>query len=264
MAPPPVHPPRSATAVSRWMLPLMALLLTTGLLGGCVASSAGGPDGDAAFAANTSPGAGASSGAGGDARFRSVGVAAPDPGSYRLGPADVLTVTVFQVDELKRDVVVGENGMVSLPLIGQVRAEGKSLQELETAIARGLDAYLQNPQVTVFVKEYNSQKFTVEGAVRQPGVFPIRGQTSLLQAIATARGLERLADSSSVIMFRQVDGRRYAATFDLNAIRRGQEPDPTLMRNDVVYVEESGSRRFLEEVRPFLMPAISFSRLIGL
>jgi polysaccharide export outer membrane protein len=114
----------------------------------------------------------------------------------------------------------------------------------------------------LMVKEYNSQKFTVEGSVREPGVYPIKGQTTLLQAIASAKGLGNLADASSVYMFRQINGRKYAARFDLNKIRSGKLPDPTLRTKDIVYVEESGSKRVFEYLKPFLSPASVFIRFI--
>ena len=121
---------------------------------------------------------------------------------YRVGPLDLLEISVFQVPDLNRTVRINTSGQISLPLIGAIRAGGKTITELEAEIASKLSAqYLQDPQVSVFVKEFSSQRITVEGAVKQPGIFPITGKTSLLQVIAMARGFEELADERTIIVF---------------------------------------------------------------
>src|SRR5690606_32406111 len=109
---------------------------------------------------------------------------------YRIGAQDLLEVSVFGVKDLKQEVRVNSNGQISLPLIGGVMAGGKTIPELEQHIATKLqDGYLQNPQVSVFVKEFTSQQVTVSGTVKKPGIYPLTGKTSLLQALAMAEGL---------------------------------------------------------------------------
>src|SRR6185369_9112544 len=98
--------------------------------------------------------------------------------------------------------------------------------------------YLQSPQVTVSVREYNSQRVTIEGAVKKPGVYPIRGKASLLQFIATAEGLNDSADSM-VLVFRQINGKRSAAKFDMSAIRSGTAADPAILSGDVIVASSS-------------------------
>ena len=106
---------------------------------------------------------------------------------YRIGSHDVLEIEVFQVEELSKATRVNSSGYISVPLIGKVMVGGLTVGEAEQRIAEALAKdYLQDPQVSIFVKEYESQKFTVEGEVKEPGVFPIKGPTSLLQAIAMA------------------------------------------------------------------------------
>ena len=98
-------------------------------------------------------------------------------GAYRIGAADMLDITVFKVPDLSKTVQVSETGAINLPLVGEVRAEGKTTQELERDLTAKLGAtYLQNPQVTVLVKENNSQRVTIQGAVEKPGVYPVKGQ----------------------------------------------------------------------------------------
>jgi polysaccharide export outer membrane protein len=172
---------------------------------------------------------------------------------YRVGPQDLIDISVFQVPDLSRTVRVNSAGQISLPLIGTVQAGGLTISELETSIAKQLDAkFLQHPQVTAFVKEYTSQRVTVEGAVKKPGIYPLTGRTSLLQTIAMAEGLDPLANLQGVVIFRQVGGKRMAAVFDLSAVRTGKAEDPIIYGDDVVVVEQSGSKtalqRFIQSV----------------
>lgn len=182
---------------------------------------------------------------------------------YRIGAQDLLEISVFGIDELSRTVRVNSNGQVSLPLIGGVMAGGKTIPELEKLIGTKLkNGYLQDPQVTVFVKEFTSQRVTLEGALGKPGIYPLTGKTTLLQAIAMAQGIdEDKADLRGVIVFRQVDGKRMGAVFDLSKVRTGQAPDPQVYGDDVIVVEQSGSksafRRFIQSV-----PAIGLFTLL--
>lgn len=180
---------------------------------------------------------------------------------YRIGAQDLLGISVFGVQELDKEVRVNSNGQISLPLIGTVIAGGKTVPELEAELARRYaDGYLQNPQVTVFVKEYTSQRITLEGAVNKPGIYPITGKTTLLQAIALAGGIDdKIADLGGIVLMRQVNGKRMAAVFDLRQVRRGLIEDPQVYGDDIVVVEQSGSksayRRFIESA-----PAIGVFR----
>jgi polysaccharide export outer membrane protein len=180
---------------------------------------------------------------------------------YRIGAQDLLEISVFGIDDLSRTVRVNSNGQISLPLIGGVLAGGKTIPELEQAIGAKLkNGYLQDPQVTVFVKEFTSQRVTLEGALNKPGIYPLTGKTTLLQAIAMAEGVdEDTADLQGVVVFRQVDGKRMGAVFDLAQVRAGLMPDPQVYGDDVIVVEQSGSksafRRFIQSV-----PAIGLFR----
>lgn len=170
----------------------------------------------------------------------------PGDAAYKIGPQDVLEVSVFKVPELSKTVQVADSGSINLPLVGEMPAAGRTAQEIERDLAKKLGAkYLQSPQVTVFVKEFNSQRVTVDGAVKKPGVYPIRGRTSLVQVIAMAEGLDADRASSEVAVFRSVDGKRSAARFDLDAIRAGSAEDPTMKQGDVVVVDTSAAKTFL-------------------
>ena len=174
-------------------------------------------------------------------------------GDYRIGPLDILDISVFQVPDLTKTVQVSSGGQISLPLIGAVSAAGKTVAELEADLAARLGAqYLQSPQVSVYVKEYTSQRVTVEGAVNKPGIYPMTGQATLMQVIAVSGGLDRVADPRGIIIFRNIDGKRKAAAFDLPAIRAGKAEDPRVYGGDVVVVDQSGTKTALRGLRESL------------
>ncbi len=177
---------------------------------------------------------------------------------YRIGAQDLLEVNVFGVEDLSRTVRVNSNGQVSLPLVGGLSAGGLTIPELEAGIAEAYrNGYLQDPQVTVFVKEYASQRITVEGAVKNPGIYPLTGKTTLLQAVAMAQGLDPLANLAGVVLFRQVDGQRMGAVYDIRDLRAGRIADPQIFGDDLIVVDQSDSktalRRFIESVPVFGM-----------
>lgn len=170
---------------------------------------------------------------------------------YRVGAQDLLEISVFGVDSLNKTVRVNSNGQITLPLIGGVQAGGHTVPELEQDIAAKLSkTYLQNPQVSVFVKEFTSQRITLEGALKSPGIYPITGKTTLLQSVALAGGLDPLADLRGVVIFRQIKGKKMAAVYDMHQLRTGQMADPQVYGDDMIVVEASNSktalRRFLE------------------
>ncbi|MEO5963308.1 MAG: polysaccharide biosynthesis/export family protein [Thermomonas sp.] len=173
---------------------------------------------------------------------------------YRVGAQDLLEISVFGVQELNKEVRVNSNGQISLPLIGGVMAGGRTIPELEAELARKYsDGYLQKPQVSVFVKEFTSQRVTLEGAVAKPGIYPITGKTSLLQVIALAGGVDdKTADLGGIVLMRQVDGKRMAAAYDLRLVRKGKSEDPPIFGDDIIVVEQSASktmlRRFIESI----------------
>lgn len=159
---------------------------------------------------------------------------------YRVSRNDVLEVSVFQLPDLSRSTEVDGSGNIALPLIGAVPAAGKTVRELENEIKRRLGArYLQNPQVTVSIKDAVGQRITIDGAVRKAGIIQARGQTTLLQAIAESGGFTEIADQGNVIVIRMTEKGRMAARFDANAIRAGQMADPTLYGGDTIIVDDS-------------------------
>ena len=159
---------------------------------------------------------------------------------YRIGPSDLLSVVVFQVEDLEREVRVNNAGQISLPLIGAVDVAGSTVDQVETELAARFAArYLQDPQVTVFVKEFASQRVTVTGSVNKPGIYPMTSRLTLLQALSLAEGFDDVANERNVLVFRTSGGKRQFARFDIHAIQAGEHADPELLGEDVVVVDNS-------------------------
>jgi len=115
--------------------------------------------------------------------------------SYLIGPEDVLEIEAYNVEELKKTVRVNSQGDIALPLVGVIHVKGLTASEVEQFIAKKLDKYVQETAVTVFIKEYKSQRISVIGAVNKPNVFAVTGQRYLLDMLMMAEGLAKEAGS---------------------------------------------------------------------
>ena len=174
---------------------------------------------------------------------------APLEGTGLLGPLDKVRVDVFGVEELTREVQVDGSGRMSYPFIGSIEVTGQTPEQVETLIARGLaDGYVRNPQVSVNLLDSVSQTIAVEGEVERPGVYPAAGQLTLLRALALAGGPTDFALREQVIVFREVGNDRYAAVYDLDAVRRGQLNDPRIYANDTIVLGDSPRRRAIDRL----------------
>jgi polysaccharide biosynthesis/export protein len=192
-----------------------------------------------------------------------VSASAPGNTAYKIGPQDVLDISVFKAPELARQVQVADAGTVNLPLVGEIRAAGKTAQEVEHDLAKKLGAkYMQSPQVTVYVKEYNSQRVTVEGAVKKPGVYPLRGKMTLMKSLAMAEGLDPTSDTSNVVVFRQVEGKRFAAKFDIDQIRAGKAEDPLVVQGDLIVAKASAMKAVWQDLLRVLPVTAAFVPLL--
>lgn len=165
-------------------------------------------------------------------------------GDVRIGPMDLLEISVFGAPDLDNSYQVDFEGKLKLPLIGSVPAAGYTASQLATDLERRLaENYLQDPDVTVRIMETRKRYMTVDGSVAKPGMYPVEGQLTLLQAIALSGGPTDNANPRRVVIFRQIDGQRNAAGFDLREIRKGNAPDPLVYANDIVVVDGSEARR---------------------
>jgi len=167
-----------------------------------------------------------------------------------IRPFDTLVIDVFGIQELsQRKIRVDGNGEIGFPLIGNVPVSGLSTSEVSRLIESKLEGeYVRDPQVTTNLEASENSTFTVYGQVRQPGVFPIVGEGTLLKAVATARGLAEYGDSSEVIVFRTVGGERLATLYNIKAISRGAYNDPRIYPNDTIVVGDDKARRLFDDV----------------
>lgn len=168
---------------------------------------------------------------------------------YVIGPLDKLTVDVFGMSDTARQLTVDPSGQISVPLAGAIRASGLTPAQLAALItARLKQNYVRNPQVSVNVTEILSQTVTVDGQVTAPGIYAFSGPITLVRAIARAQGTTEFATTNYVVVYRTVDGQKYAGLYDLRAIRAGNYPDPDILPNDVIVVGESRARRIFKDV----------------
>ena len=182
------------------------------------------------------------------------GMPAPRPGSgeeqeYRIGPNDLLDVDVLDLERGKRTVRVNAAGSITLPLVGGVTVAGLTQEQAERRIADLYgEKYLQDPQVSLFIREFTTERITIDGAVAKPGIYPLTGTMTLLRALALAGGFGPLANAGDVKIFRQeAQGGQQVETHDVHSIRAGSAPDPVIRGDDLVVVQRDSTRAMLKD-----------------
>ena len=159
-----------------------------------------------------------------------------DP-SYRLGPEDQLRISVWDNKELTLDLVVRPDGKISMPLLQDVPAEGLTADQLAANIQEGLSAYVVNPNVTVIVLQVNAPKYYIIGYVARPGTYPLRSDTSVLQALALAGGLTQFASPRSIKLIRATRGKQEVRKINYyNLIDDGGKGNYLLKSGDTIVV----------------------------
>jgi len=171
----------------------------------------------------------------------SVGTAVPNPAmaNFIIGAGDVLAINVWKEEQLTRAVPVRSDGRISLPLIGEIQASGRTPKELENELRTKLKDYVSEPEVTVIVQEIKSQKFNVLGMVMKPGSYPLTNPTTVLDAIALAGGFRDFAKQKAIYVLRQTtDGSQSRLPFNYKEVVKGQKPaqNVTLQPNDTIVV----------------------------
>jgi len=171
---------------------------------------------------------------------------------YRIGRQDLLEISVFDVEELSQTVRVTDDGSITMPLLGRLDVHGLTKTELERMIAELLEErYVRNPQVTVFVKEYESKKIAVSGSVKKPGSYEMLGRKTLLEMLSMAGGLDKEMGKEIIIFRREGEGTRRIA---VELERLVYEADPSLNlvveAGDIIYVPA------VEKVRIFVSGAV--------
>ena len=159
-----------------------------------------------------------------EAAEKSSLIVTPD---YTIGPEDVLEITVWRNTDLSKVVAVRPDGRISLPLIGDVVAAGRTAAQVADTIAEKLKEFKENPQVSIVVKEVNSYAIFVLGEVMKPGKYPLKSKTTLLQAITLASGFTPAAARNKIVVFRfgELGGKdsKIKASYD-DIIMRDESP----------------------------------------
>jgi polysaccharide export outer membrane protein len=161
-----------------------------------------------------------------------------DPTTYRVGAEDVLEISVWREDALKKEVLVRPDGGVSYPLIGEVRAAGKTVLEIREDVAKRLEKFIPDPAVSVTILKTGSQRVYVIGKVNKPGEFALGRYVDVLQALSMAGGLTPFADGNDIRVMRRDGDRQVSFPFEYNRVVRGQklEQNIPLRAGDVVVV----------------------------
>ncbi|MEC9343099.1 MAG: polysaccharide biosynthesis/export family protein [Pseudomonadota bacterium] len=208
-----------------------------------------------------------------ETRFRDLEIVSnlPPPSNTNEGADqliaenDLLEIDVFGVDELDRTARVDSRGRISLALIGAVEAKDKTVPELETEIEASYGKkYLQNPEVSVFVKESAGQRVTVDGVVMKPGIYPVTSTSTLLQIIAQAGGFQDIADETKLYVFRSFGDKKLVANYNVKEIRAGKNRDPRVFGGDVIVSFTSDAKVAARNLREALGIASSAVRLAPL
>lgn len=173
----------------------------------------------------------------GDGAEKSSLTVTPD---YIMGPEDVLEITVWKNADLSKQVQVRPDGRISLPLIGDVSAVGRTAAQLTEEISARLKSYMENPTVSILVREVNSYQIYVLGEVNAPGKYPLKSKTTLLQAITIAHGFTQVAARNKIVVFRfGKDGEglnKIKASYDDIVLRDGSDQNIELKPGDQIVV----------------------------
>lgn len=162
-----------------------------------------------------------------------------NPQAFVIGTADVLAINVWREPEISRVVPVRSDGKISLPLIGELQAGGRTTAQLETEIKQKLKDFVSEPEVTVIVQEIRSQKFNILGMVMRPGSYPLTKPMTVIDAIASAGGFRDFAKQKDIyVLRRDADGKQTRLPFNYKDVVKGHNPGPNLEleSNDTVIV----------------------------
>lgn len=159
-----------------------------------------------------------------------------DSDSYVIGPEDVLYIYVWKEENLSRTVPVRMDGMISIPLVDDVKAAGMTPHQLKEYLLTKLREYVETPDVTVIVQEANSYRVYVQGEVKRPGVYKLRSETSLVQIIVMAEGFNDWADRKKITIIRKEGGKESRIRANYNKIIDGDAKDIMLKSGDIVVI----------------------------
>jgi polysaccharide biosynthesis/export protein len=149
--------------------------------------------------------------------------------SFVIGNDDRLAINVWKEPDLTRSIPVRSDGKISLPLVGELQATGRTPLQLEGEISTRLKSYITEPEVTVIVEQINSQKFNILGQVAKPGSYPLAAATTVLDAIAAAGGFRDFAKEKNIYILRQsAGGHETRIAFNYKDVIKGKNPEQNI------------------------------------
>ena len=159
-------------------------------------------------------------------------------GSYLLGPEDMVKISVWKDEHLTQEVVVRPDGMISFPLVGDIPAAGRTVEEVRLDLVKRLNKFVPNPHVSVLATKIQSYKIYVIGRVNKPGEFLVGHYTDVLQALSLAGGLTPFASENDIRIMRRSRGEQLVFQFRYGDVRKGKELGQNIIleRGDVVVV----------------------------
>lgn len=178
-------------------------------------------------------------------------------GFYKIGPQEILEISVVGSDLLSSKFITDERGRVQMPLAGEVNLSGLTPAAASEVIANSLRGeYVIDPQVIVIPEDLDRVTLSIGGQVERPGAYPVDEDMTLMRAVNLAGGRGEFAKLEEVLVFREVQGQRYIGVYNLEAIQRGNYADPRLYANDIVMVGDSAAQRRLATILQFI-PVLS-------
>jgi polysaccharide export outer membrane protein len=158
--------------------------------------------------------------------------------TYKIGPGDVIEISVWKDEYLSRQLVVPPDGVIAFPLIGDIDVTAVTVSELRAIASKKLKEYVTDAEVTVMLLKASSLTAYVVGKVNNPGQFPINMETNVMQILAMAGDLNAFASPGNIIILRQEKGKLIKVPFDYNDVKKGKnlEQNIFLKRGDVVVV----------------------------
>lgn len=171
-------------------------------------------------------------------------------GNSPIGVGDVLDVQVFKATEFSRQETVSPDGDLTLPLLGDIHAIGMTIPQLEQTITEKLrEKYLQNPKVIVVARSRGTQNITLDGAFKSPGIQQLKDTPlNVIQAMALGGGLDDLADTGKVVLFRKTGETVKAYHLNVDAMKNGQAKAPYVRNDDIIIAHRSDTRYWLREI----------------
>jgi polysaccharide export outer membrane protein len=167
-----------------------------------------------------------------------VTVSLVQAGDYGLQPGDALVISVWKEEELQRQVLVRPDGGINFPLVGEIKVEGRSVEQLQQELSEGLADFIPDPEVTVSIQNTGGNVIYVVGKVNRPGSFVAVRPTDVVQALGLAGALTRFADSDAIKVLRRENGVQTARVFRYSDIEEGEnlEQNVILEPGDIVVV----------------------------